>query len=177
MVPDNGSYHGLMRKDVKAPEPIPAAQIDFTHPDLAFTIRMTDHNGAASRIWYSYDRGKDWRGPFSLPNFGTPGIGARTDYIVDGKKECMLFLTAAKDNGREGRVMCVKTTDGGKAWDFVSWIGPEPEGFSIMPASVRISDTEILVTTRRREASRRYIDAYLSRDQWSNLETYAQSGG
>lgn len=164
VVPDNGSYHGLIRKDVKAPEPIPAEQIDFTHPDLAFTIRMTDHNGAASRIWYSYDRGKDWRGPFSLPNFGTPGIGARTDYIVDGKKECMLFLTAAKDNGREGRVMCVKTTDGGKTWDFVSWIGPEPEGFSIMPASVRISDTEILVTTRRREASRRYIDAYLSRD-------------
>ncbi len=180
VVPDNGSYHGLIRKDVKVPEPIPAEQIDFTHPDLAFTIRMTDHNGAASRIWYSYDRGKDWRGPFSLPNFGTPGIGARTDYIIDGKKECMLFLTAAKNNGREGRVMCVKTTDGGKTWDFVSWIGPEPEGFSIMPASVRLSNNEILVTTRRREDSRRFIDAYLSKDNgatWNPLPNPVENCG
>lgn len=173
VVPDNGSYHGLIRNDVRAPEPIPAEQIDFTHPNLVFTVRMTDHHGAESRIWYSLDRGKDWRGPFSLPNFGTPGIGARTDYIVDGKKECMLFLTAAKDNGREGRVMCVKTIDGGKKWDFVSWIGPEPEGFSIMPASVRLSGTEILVTTRRREESGRFINAYLSQDNGATWQPLA----
>ena len=180
VVPDNGSYHGLMRKDVKAPEPIPAEQIDFTHPNLAFTVRMTDHHGGESRIWYSYDRGKDWKGPFGLPNFGTPGIGARTDYIIDGKKECMLFLTAAKANGKEGRVMCVKTIDGGKNWDFVAWIGPEPEGFSIMPASVRISDNEILVTTRRREDSRRFIDAYLSQDNgatWQPLPNPVENCG
>jgi len=180
VVPDNGSYHGLIRKDVKAPKPIPAQQINFTHPNLAFTVRMTDHHGAESRIWYSYDRGKDWNGPFSLPNFGTPGIGARTDYIIDGKKECILFLTAAKDNGKEGRVMCVKTTDGGMNWDFVSWIGPEPDGFSIMPASVRISDTEILVTTRRREESGRFIDAYLSQDNgltWNLLPNPVENCG
>ncbi|RTE55375.1 exo-alpha-sialidase [Arenibacter aquaticus] len=180
VVPDNGSYHGLIRKDIKAPEPIPAQQINFTHPNLAFTVRMTDHNGAESRIWHSYDRGKDWIGPFTLPNFGTPGIGARTDYIIDGKNECMLFLTAAKDNRKEGRVMCVKTTDGGINWKFVSWIGAEPDGFSIMPASVRISDTEILVTTRRREASRRFIDAYLSKDNgatWSPLPNPVENCG
>ena len=173
VVPDNGSYHGLIRKDVKAPEPIPAEQIDFTHPNLAFTVRMTDHHGAESRIWYSYDRGKDWKGPFGLPNFGTPGIGARTDYIIDSRNECMLFLTAAKANGKEGRVMCVKTIDRGKNWDFVSWIGPEPDGFSIMPASVRISDTEILVTTRRREESGRFIDAYLSQDNGATWQPLA----
>ena len=180
VVPDNGSYHGIMRKDVKAPEPIPAQQIDFTHPNLAFTVRMTDHHGAESRIWYSYDRGKDWKGPFGLPNFGTLGIGARTDYIIDGKYECMLFLTAAKANGKEGRVMCLKTTDGGINWDFVSWIGPEPNGFSIMPASVRISEKEILVTTRRRENSRRFIDAYLSKDNgatWSPLPNPVENCG
>ena len=180
VVPDNGSYHGLIRKDIKAPEPIPAQQINFTHPNLALTVRMTDHNGAESLIWHSYDRGKDWTGPFTLPNFGTPGIGARTDYIIDGKNECMLFLTAAKDNRKEGRVMCVKTTDGGINWKFVSWIGAEPDGFSIMPASVRISDTEILVTTRRREASRRFIDAYLSKDNgatWSPLPNPVENCG
>ncbi|MCK0190927.1 sialidase family protein [Arenibacter sp. F20364] len=173
VVPDNGSYHGLIRKDVKAPEPIPAEQIDFTHPNLAFTVRMTDHHGAESRIWYSYDRGKDWKGPFGLPNFGTPGIGARTDYIIDSRNECMLFLNAAKANGKEGRVMGVKTIDGGENWNFVSWIGPEPDGFSIMPASVRISDTEILVTTRRREESGRFIDAYLSQDNGATWQPLA----
>lgn len=180
VVPDNGSYHGLIRKDVKAPEPIPAEQIDFANPNLAYTVRMTDHHGAESRIWYSYDRGKDWKGPFRLPNFGTSGIGARTDYIIDGKKECMLFLTAAKANGKEGRVICVKTIDGGQNWDFVAWIGLEPEGFSIMPASVRISDNEILVTTRRREDSHRFIDAYLSKDNgatWSPLPNPVESCG
>jgi hypothetical protein len=180
VVPDNGSYHGLIRKDVKAPEPIAAKPIDFNDPNLAFTVRMTDHHGAESRIWYSYDRGRDWEGPFNLPNFGTLGIGARTDYIIDGKNECKLFLTAAKDNGKEGRVMCVKTTDGGKNWNFVSWIGPEPEGFSIMPASVRLSDNEILVTTRRREESRRFIDAYLSKDNgatWNPLANPVENCG
>ena len=180
VVPDNGSYHGLMRKDVKAPEPIPAEQIDFTNPNLAFTVRMTDHHGAESRIWYSYDRGKDWKGPFGLPNFGTPGIGARTDYIIDGRNESMLFLTAAKANGKEGRVMCVKTTDGGINWDFVSWLGLETNGFSIMPASVRISEKEILVTTRRREESGRFIDAYLSQDNgatWKPLANPVENCG
>jgi len=178
--PDYGSYHGLMRKDVKAPDPIPVQKINFKNPNLAFTVRMTDHHGAESRIWYSYDRGKDWKGPFNLPNFNTPGVGARTDYIIDGKNECMLFLTAAKANGKEGRVMCVKTTDGGKNWNFVSWIGPEPEGFSIMPASVRLSDKEILVTTRRREASQRFIDAYLSQDNgatWNPLDNPVENCG
>src|SRR5690606_1942810 len=92
--------------------------------------------------------------------FGTLGIAARTDYIIDGKDECMLFLTAAKADGKEGRVMCVKTTDGGKNWSFVSWIGPEPEGYAIMPAAVRLSDSEILVTIRRNK----FISCYKSMD-------------
>jgi len=180
VVPDNGSYHGQMRKDVKAPEPVSVKPINFNDPNLAFTVRMTDHHGAESRIWYSYDRGRDWEGPYNLPNFNTPGIGARTDYIIDGENECMLFLTAAKANGKEGRVLCVKTTDGGKNWNFVSWIGPEPAGFSIMPASVRLSDKEILVTTRRREESGQYIDAYLSQDNgltWSPLANPVENCG
>ncbi|MCM4167492.1 hypothetical protein KCTC52924_01010 [Arenibacter antarcticus] len=180
VVPDNGSYHGVIRKDVQAPKPVPANRINFKNPNLAFTVRMTDHHGAESRIWYSYDRGHDWQGPFNLPNFNTPGIGARTDYIIDGENECMLFLTAAKANGKEGRVLCVKTMDGGKNWDFVSWIGPEPVGFSIMPASVRLSDKEILVTTRRREESGRFIDAFLSKDNgltWNPLPNPVESCG
>jgi len=59
--------------------------------------------------------------------------------------------------------MCVKIKDGGKSWFFLSWIGDEPDVFSIMPASVRISDQEILITTRR-EGPHRYISTYRSKD-------------
>lgn len=76
--------------------------------------------------------------------------------------------------------MCVRTTDGGQNWNFVSWIGPEPEGFSIMPASVRLSESEILVTVRRREGPKRWISAYLSKDNgqtWEFLSDPAPDAG
>src|SRR5262249_11846719 len=117
-------------------------EIDFTHPDFAMTARMTDVNAGPSRFSYSNDRGRTWNGPFRLPLFAQPGIAARTDYVVNGKHDCLLFLTAAKRNGREGRPLCVRTTDGGRTWQFVSWIGDEPKGYAIMPSTVRIDKTE-----------------------------------
>ena len=76
--------------------------IDFTHPDFAMTIRMIDASVGPSRFYYSIDRGHHWQGPFRLPQLDTKGIAARTDYLVNGKQDCMLFLTAAKTDGREG---------------------------------------------------------------------------
>jgi Neuraminidase (sialidase) len=92
----------------------------------------------------------------------------------------MLFLTASKSNGKEGRVFCIKTENGGGNWSFISWIGPEPEGFSIMPASVRLSEKEILVTTRRREGPKRFIAAYNSKDNgltWNQLNNPVEDSG
>ena len=96
-----------------------------------------------SRFYYSKDRAKTWQGPYKLPTYDRKGIAARTDYIVDGKHELTAFITASKENGREGRVVCIRTRDGGRTWDLESFIGPEPEGFSIMPSSVRLSPTRI----------------------------------
>jgi len=36
-------------------------------------------------------------------------------YIVNGKRDAMVFLTASKSNGREGRPLRVQTKDGGKS--------------------------------------------------------------
>ncbi len=138
--------------------------IDFTHPDFALRVRLLDIDVGPSFFHYSYSRGTTWEGPFKLPQFDTPGIAARTDYLVNGKHDCMLFLTAGKTNRKEGRPICVRTTDGGKTWTFVSWIGPEPKGFAIMPASVRLSGSDILVLLRRRKGPRRWLSAYLSQD-------------
>lgn len=134
--------------------------IDFTHPDFAFTARMTSIHAGQSRFYYSYDRGKSWQGPFRLPNFGQPGIAARTDYLVNGRHDCTLFLTAAKSNEREGRVIAVRTRDGGKTWNFVSFIGPEPQDYAIMPSSLRLGPKQIFTAIRRRH----WIDAYRSFD-------------
>jgi len=172
---DGGFLHGVPRPDVPLAQlQDPVGGIDFTHPDFALTVRTTSTGAGISYFFYSYDRGRTWEGPFRLPNFGAPGIAARTDYIVNGPRDCMLFLTAAKQNGEEGRPICVRTPDGGRTWRLVSKIGPEPEeGFSIMPASVRISDSEILVVVRRREGPRRWLAAYLSQDNgetWTPLD-------
>jgi len=168
---------GVLRTDVQPQELIDCKGINFKHPDFAFTARMTKSGGGESWYWYSYDRGHSWEGPSKLPNFGTKGIAARTDYIIDSKNKCMLFITAAKSNGREGRPMCVKTSDGGKNWSFVSWIGPEPEeGYSIMPASARLSKKEILVTIRRNK----FIAGYLSSNNgrtWSHLDNPVEDTG
>jgi CubicO group peptidase (beta-lactamase class C family) len=138
--------------------------IDFTHPDFALTVRMTDVNAGPSRFSYSTDRGKTWLGPFKLPLFGQPGIAARTDYLVNGKHDCTLFLTAAKTDGREGRPLCVRTTDGGRTWQFVGWIGGEPKGYAIMPATVRLHGPELLTAIRRREDRKSWIETYRSPD-------------
>jgi hypothetical protein len=136
--------------------------IDFTQPGFALTARMLSIHTGPSRFYYTTDQGKTWEGPYHLPDFGQKGIAARTDYLIDGKHEMTMFLTAAKSNGREGRVICVRTTDGAKTWQFLSFVQPEPEGndYGIMPSSVRLSPDTILTAIRHRN----FIDLYRTDD-------------
>jgi hypothetical protein len=170
-----GMRHGTMPSGLPQERPTELdAPIDFNHPNFAFTLRMENSNNGISRFYFSYDRGATWRGPCRLPLFGQKGVMARTDYIVDGPKDCLLFLTASKPNSREGRPFCVRTSDGGLTWRFVSFIGPEPSGYAIMPSTVRISKTDLVTTIRRKDGPKSWIDAYASRDDgrsWTFLST------
>jgi BNR repeat protein len=175
LIPAGNALHGISPPGLKEqPWQDCPGDIDFTHPDFAMTARMTDVNAGASRFSYSTDRGRTWHGPFRLPLFAQPGIAARTDYLVINKHDCLLFLTAAKSNGREGRPLCVRTTDGGKTWQFVSWIADEPRGYAIMPSTVRIDQSELLSAIRCREGARSWIDTYRSLDlgrSWKHDQT------
>ena len=152
-------------------------EVDFTHPDFALMCARSGlKRGAKSWFYTSIDRCQTWNGPFSLPMFDQTGVAARTDYLVDSRDTCTLFLTAAKSNGDEGRVFCARTVNGGVTFKFTSFIGPEPDGFAIMPASVRLSESRILVTVRCRgskqkwETAQNWIDLYASDD---NGETFS----
>jgi BNR repeat-like domain len=154
--------------------------LDFTAPNSAVALRMVSSSRGFSRFYYSNDRAKTWQGPYRLPTYGRKGIAARTDYIVDGKHELTAFITASKENGREGRVLCIRTKDGGRTWELVSYIGPEPEGFSIMPSSVRLTPSRILTTIRRKEGPEHFIDAWVTSDNgknWSFLNRPVESTG
>jgi hypothetical protein len=141
---------------------------DFTHPDFAMAFRMEGSSRGFSTFCYSNDRAKTWQGPFRLPKFNRKGIFARTDYIVNGKHDLMAFLTAAKDEGGEGWPFCTRTTDGGRTWTHVGWIGPQPGpgGYAIMPSTLRLKDGSLLSIIRRRgkfdDGNRWWLEAFLS---------------
>ncbi|MCG2587807.1 exo-alpha-sialidase [Rhodohalobacter sulfatireducens] len=139
---------------------------DFRDPRFAITFMRDDYHDGPSTFYYSMNRGSEWNGPYSFPNLGTNGVGTRTDYIVEGPQTLSAFMNVAKENGREGRVIYSKTTDGGVNWELVSWIGEEPEGFDIMPSTVRLSETEIYTVMRSRELEPRrdFLKAFRSTD-------------
>ncbi len=177
-----------MRADLRVGEALPGEKpqthpggIDFEHPDFAMMCARSGLTaGARSWFYTSYDRCRSWEGPYALPMFGQKGIAARTDYMVDGPRTCTLFLTAANSRGEEGRVFAARTEDGGGEFRFLSWIGPELEGFSIMPASLRLPGGRILVAVRCREKGRNWIDLYASDDDalsWEWMTTPVENTG
>lgn len=155
-------------------EPVPVqVALNFTHPDFALMCARKDVvAGSSSWFYASQDRCQSWQGPYEIPMMGQIGLAARTDYLVQGRDEILLFLTAPTIEGTENgsRTFCAKSEDGGKTIEFVSWIGPKwDNGFNIMPASVRLADGRILVATRDRqttadEKTGNWIDLYESAD-------------
>lgn len=177
---DGGETWSIEEPHLRAIASSPNAQrppLDFTHPDFALRVPKDGRQRDHSEIHYSYDRGRTWIGPLKLK---IPGIQARTDYLINGADDCMLFLTSDKRNGKEGRPFVAQSSDGGRDWKFVSWIAPEPKGFAIMPAAVRLSESKILVVVRRREGPLRWLNAHVSLDNgstWQQIDDPADDLG
>jgi hypothetical protein len=78
-------------------------------------------------------------------------LSPRTDYIVTGQHECFIFISAQDvgDSNRR-RLACIKTSDGGLSFDFVSWITPQTNQYNaIMPCTIRLDGNRFLLAFRR----------------------------
>jgi len=175
---DNGQkgwrYNNQITNDLAVSPRALTDSIDFLHPDFAITFQRETNNIGPSHFYFTYNRGITWIGPFMISNMGTNGIATRTDYIIDDNRTLTAFFTVAKTNNREGRILCVRTSDGGITWEKVSWVGNEPEGFDIMPSSVRLSSQRLLTAIRsRKENGQDFISAYNSDDNgqtWTRIK-------
>ena len=148
--------------------------LDFSAPGFALTMRMSGIDTGPSWFFASSNLGRAWQGPFELPPLGTPGLAARTDYVVMGAKHLVAFVTAAKTNRKEGRPLAIETRDGGVTWQRLGWIGPETDGYRIMPATVALSDGRFYSVIRTRAGDRHSLEAFVSGDggrTWTSAGT------
>jgi hypothetical protein len=187
MIPDLTVARAIQRGQAPLLEPCPGG-IDFTHPDFALMCARTGLGGGTLAWFYtSTDRAQSWQGPYAFPLFDQTGIEARTDTIINSAGDCMFFLTAAREDGGEGKgVLMARTTDGGKNINFVSWVGTSAVNDLIMPSSVRVDDHTLLTAIRCNvavgefETVSTWIDLYQSTDNgstWNHLNRPVPDAG
>jgi hypothetical protein len=180
--------------------------IDFKKAGFAMRIVGEAYHGAndeRAHFFYSYDAGKTWKGPFGFgdllndPQIKKSGLNEltpRTDYVVTGKNECLVIISAReKDSFATDRLFCIKTIDGGKTFSFQGWI-VKPQSLSahesdfkinlysdeeknpyasecraVMSQTLKIGSGELVSVIRRKYIHRggpdkHWIDAYSSSD-------------
>jgi hypothetical protein len=175
---------------------IPSASpgnINFADPNFTMRVVGMAYHGSdfpQGAFYFSYDRGATWQGPYEMGNFGEDTADSwektpRTDYIVNGPNDCMVFMSARPDGGAFGtdRAFCVRTTDAGTIFQFQGWIVPPSDPYrGVMPSTVRCSPTKLVSALRRRNMGAScdaWVDAYVSNDNgvtWSFLSRVGETG-
>lgn len=149
---------------------VPTKPLHFQQPDFALMVARTGlRPGVFSFYYLSTNRCRNWDGPYRLPMFGTAGIAARTDYLIQGAHAALFMLSANKGDGEEGKTICVRTDDGGMTFQLLSEVGHDPLSkgdFATMPGSIQLADGRILSALRCRKGARgmSWIDLYASDD-------------
>ncbi len=158
--------------------------IDFRHPHLA--VRC-EHDA----FFYSYDRGKTWHGPYpfnGLENMGE--LTSRTDYLPLGDNSCLFFKSRIDHGVKAGlpdRAFCARTDDGGRSFQFLSWMTETDTIRSVMPSTIRLRQNHLITALRRRydpsmtdqpRPQKNWIDVYQSLDNgvsWTFLNKVADT--
>jgi hypothetical protein len=183
-----------------------SAPLDFSSGGFMMRIVGDAYHGAndpRAHFFCSLDRGESWQGPYGFSGFdpsailgeyGLTELTPRTDYLVTGKRECILFISA-REKGTFGtdRLFCLKTRDGGLSFRFQGWIikpfenqdtlhvrkvdlyGKQEQNpyatecRAVMSSSVIAKDGTLLTAIRRKYivkggSDRHWIDLYASDD-------------
>jgi hypothetical protein len=159
--------------------------LDFAHPDFAMRV-------GGRRFFVSYDRGRKWAGPYRVKITGK-ALGrftSRTDYIVGGPKDCLVFMSAdtgVVESNYQDRSLCARTTDGGKSFEFQGWMTHNVEVRSVMSSTVYAGDKHLVAAMRRKHEkgfknrpsiTSNWIDVYQSKDDgksWKFLSKVAKT--
>jgi len=181
--------------------------IDFTAPGFVMRVVGIGYHGAKDprgHFFYSNDGGLSWEGPFGfgdllndpqIKKYGLGEITPRTDYVVTGENECLVFVSARPtDKFGTDRLFCIQTKDGGQSFKFLSWIVPpykenetdasvkvplyeDPElnpyatqCRAVMSSSLLLPSGKILATMRRKYTDgpaedKNWVEAYISSDK------------
>jgi len=165
--------------------------IDFTHPKFALRVVGAAYHCAydgKAHFFYSYDGGKTWQGPHrfgklheiaELRNAKLEELTPRTDYIVLGKHEALVIMSA-RQNGKfaTDKLFCARTRDGGKTFEFVSWVVPTDDpARAVMSQTIQRKDGTLLTVMRRRKGEANWVDAYGSKDGGKTWQFVARVGG
>ncbi|MDW7655929.1 MAG: sialidase family protein [Bacillota bacterium] len=173
-----------------APPQTLTAAIDFTHPNLVIRVEGNGYHGNSGCQWfYSLDRGATWAGAFDFghlmqhPELKDSQFTARTAYLVESAHECLFFLSVrAIDIGKHAisqaeKAFLARTRDGGRSFQFVSWIVPPADPFrAVMPSPVRLTAGNMVTAVRRRDGDRCWIDAYATVDHGIHWAFHAKIG-
>jgi len=191
-VPEHGSPPAKDNLAEKAKRVL--EEIDFSSPGFVMQVSGT--------AWFcSLDRGASWRGPFTFgslpdhPELANTEFTPRTAYLVSSPRECLVFLSVRIKGGEKlgemqlsatDKVFLARTTDGGKSFEFVSWIVSFADPYrAVMPAPVRISRDKLVVAIRRRNLRKDihddicWIDCYESMDNgqtWAFISKVCETG-
>lgn len=181
--------HPFVDEGAKLPDC--AGPVDFTHPDFAMRVVGDLYHGSEQKqggFFVSYDRGKTWQGMYrfgdltALPQIYGQVITSRTDYVVVGKRECLVMMSA-QSSSMADRTFCVRTCDGGRTFRFVGWMVPPEDPFrGVMPSTVCCSGGKLVAAVRRSNRPANdvcWIDAYESTDggkTWRCLSRVGDTG-
>ncbi|MFU8861784.1 MAG: exo-alpha-sialidase [Cyclonatronaceae bacterium] len=171
--------------------------LDFTHNGFALRVTSEGYHAASDStgfFQYSYDRGRTWSVPYrfsglnSHPELEGFELTARTNYQVIDKDTCLIMMAARNPvlefYNRLDKAFVARTTDGGKTFEFVSWIVPWSDNFrGVMPSVVQTANGNMVAAVRRRNPGNDeqvcWVDTFFSGDNgttWQFLSRVGDTG-
>ena len=150
---DNPKYRG------EGKEPLGAA-LNFRDPNLVVKVFSQGYHGTEDPVggfFASKDRGDSWAGPYAFTglydgDLNGKILSARTAYLPQDENTCIFFISAKPpvDNENGNRVGCIQTRDGGRSFEFLSWVMPEDDkAVAIMPQTVQLSEDVFVLAYRK----------------------------